>query len=223
MKGILKSSEAKDILFQSQLKKEDLKRIWDLCDRNDDPKIISPKGFLRRNEWILCFHLITYAKKGFPVPQVLPPEIEAFLKSYKEANLRTTDSFSSGRPSAPVQSYGEPQSFSMGNSQTFPQQRPGDSFYSNSSGNPPPITVINSASVSPIPANSSNQMMSMNSTTVTSQPEQQSKAQPGMMSQDSLNELEDVIKAYEIISKKYSDEVDSFQSEIKKKSAKREK
>lgn len=126
-----------------------------------------------------------------------------------------TDSFASGRVPVASQSFVDQASLSSTNSQSYSQQRTGDSFYGAPTQSPPPMTAINATPVATIPTHSST---SLNNTTASTVSDQPTRPQSSMMGQESLSELQDILQAYEVLSKKYADEVDIFQQEMNKKS-----
>ena len=201
MVGILRASEGKDILIASQLPKSDLKRIWDLCDRVDDKTLAGPKGFLRKQEWILCLHLITYAKQGFPIPGVIPQEIEAYLNNYKEMNLKPQAGF--GNNSV------------IQNSSYTATQNPLDSSSNNTSRTN--TQTPNTSGSQPQNYQNFNSTSTTIREPVSLQPQTTSLGQTNSQTignnTKSLEVLERVVKAYEVLSKKYSDEVENHTSE----------
>jgi len=76
-KGIMTQLEARDILMKSNLHTMTLFRIWSLSDTGD-------KGSLDKADFILALHLIAMAKRGIPMPRILPRKFEKFLKEYKK-------------------------------------------------------------------------------------------------------------------------------------------
>lgn len=67
-KGFIGGDQAIEIMGQSGLEKTDLERIWTLADNGN-------KGKLNLDEFAVAMHLIYRKLNGYPVPNVLPPEL----------------------------------------------------------------------------------------------------------------------------------------------------
>ncbi|KAI2470551.1 hypothetical protein F4781DRAFT_390623 [Annulohypoxylon bovei var. microspora] len=67
-KGFIGGDQAIEIFGQSGLEKIDLERIWTLADNGN-------KGKLNLDEFAVAMHLIYRKLNGYPVPNVLPPEL----------------------------------------------------------------------------------------------------------------------------------------------------
>ncbi|KAI1444922.1 hypothetical protein F5Y02DRAFT_388032 [Annulohypoxylon stygium] len=67
-KGFIGGDQAIEIFGQSGLEKLDLERIWTLADNGN-------KGKLNLDEFAVAMHLIYRKLNGYPVPNVLPPEL----------------------------------------------------------------------------------------------------------------------------------------------------
>ncbi|KAI1393205.1 uncharacterized protein F4822DRAFT_383842 [Hypoxylon trugodes] len=67
-KGFIGGDQAIEIFGQSGLEKPDLERIWTLADNGN-------KGKLNLDEFAVAMHLIYRKLNGYPVPNVLPPEL----------------------------------------------------------------------------------------------------------------------------------------------------
>lgn len=67
-KGFIGGDQAIEIFGQSGLEKMDLERIWTLADNGN-------KGKLNLDEFAVAMHLIYRKLNGYPVPNVLPPEL----------------------------------------------------------------------------------------------------------------------------------------------------
>ncbi|KAI0378731.1 hypothetical protein F5Y04DRAFT_261465 [Hypomontagnella monticulosa] len=67
-KGFVAGDQAIEIFGQSGLEKTDLERIWTLADNGN-------KGKLNLDEFAVAMHLIYRKLNGYPVPNVLPPEL----------------------------------------------------------------------------------------------------------------------------------------------------
>ncbi|KAI0880810.1 uncharacterized protein GGS22DRAFT_174269 [Annulohypoxylon maeteangense] len=67
-KGFIGGDQAIEIFGQSGLEKTDLERIWTLADNGN-------KGKLNLDEFAVAMHLIYRKLNGYPVPNVLPPEL----------------------------------------------------------------------------------------------------------------------------------------------------
>lgn len=67
-KGFIMGDQAIEIFGQSGLEKIDLERIWTLADNGN-------KGKLNLDEFAVAMHLIYRKLNGYPVPNVLPPEL----------------------------------------------------------------------------------------------------------------------------------------------------
>ncbi|KAI1134895.1 hypothetical protein F5Y05DRAFT_396828 [Hypoxylon sp. FL0543] len=67
-KGFIGGDQAIEIFGQSGLEKSDLERIWTLADNGN-------KGKLNLDEFAVAMHLIYRKLNGYPVPNVLPPEL----------------------------------------------------------------------------------------------------------------------------------------------------
>ncbi|ETS06490.1 hypothetical protein M419DRAFT_23223 [Trichoderma reesei RUT C-30] len=67
-KGYIGGDTAIEIFGQSGLEKPDLERIWTLADHGN-------KGRLNLDEFAVAMHLIYRKLNGYPLPNVLPPEL----------------------------------------------------------------------------------------------------------------------------------------------------
>ncbi|KAI1773667.1 hypothetical protein F4818DRAFT_452727 [Hypoxylon cercidicola] len=67
-KGFIGGDQAIEIFGQSGLEKPDLERVWTLADNGN-------KGKLNLDEFAVAMHLIYRRLNGYPVPNVLPPEL----------------------------------------------------------------------------------------------------------------------------------------------------
>ncbi|KAI1372993.1 hypothetical protein F4677DRAFT_430669 [Hypoxylon crocopeplum] len=67
-KGFIGGDQAIEIFGQSGLEKNDLERVWTLADNGN-------KGRLNLDEFAVAMHLIYRKLNGYPVPNVLPPEL----------------------------------------------------------------------------------------------------------------------------------------------------
>ncbi|KAI0097098.1 hypothetical protein F4814DRAFT_126239 [Daldinia grandis] len=67
-KGFIGGDQAIEIFGQSGLEKPDLERIWTLADNGN-------KGKLNLDEFAVAMHLIYRKLNGYPIPNVLPPEL----------------------------------------------------------------------------------------------------------------------------------------------------
>ncbi|KAK9461871.1 uncharacterized protein V1516DRAFT_673201 [Lipomyces oligophaga] len=67
-RGFVSGQTAVEIMGQSQLPRTDLEKIWTLSDPED-------RGRLNRSEFSVAMHLVYRRLNGFPVPDVLPPEL----------------------------------------------------------------------------------------------------------------------------------------------------
>jgi len=73
--GLLSGTESVGILTKSGLTQDVLGVIWNLADDDKD-------GSLTSKEFCVAFHLIIcISKRGMPVPQTLPPALNAFLQN----------------------------------------------------------------------------------------------------------------------------------------------
>jgi hypothetical protein len=207
VKGLLRAAEAKNILMQSGLEQGQLKQIWELCDRSEDGQPGSGKGFLKRNEWIVCLHLISYSKKGWPLPKILPPELENFMANYSQLRMQSEQGFGSqsfiggsnpslhnsislNQPTTPTYQ----QSTVIGMNDSVVQR-------ANTIGTTAPGTTMASSGSLP-----SSQIIKANTL--------QSVDRVDMTALTSL--LDRVLKGYDILAKKYSDETDTFQETFSK-------
>lgn len=217
MKGLLRASEAKNILLQSGLEQLQLKQIWDLCDRSTDPSGQGTgKAFLKRNEWMVCLHLITYSKKGWPLPKVLPPELENFLSNYSQSRLMSESGIGSNsyiNPNAPSMSNSYHNSTSLTNKEPLSYNQStviGDSTHITRT-NTLPVMQSSIANNGPVIARY-----------------QAPVAAPVAPAQSQdlsviMSLLERAIKGYEVLGKKYSDETETFQIESKKLSLEKQR
>lgn len=191
--------------MQSGLEQSQLKQIWELCDKAEEgTQPTSGKGFLKRNEWIVCLHLITYSKKGWPLPKILPHELEQFLSNYREVRMQSEQGFGS-------HSY-----INLGNSQ--------GSLSQSYSLNQPVAPSYQSTALTDVsqvqrantgPSSISNDAYGTNMGMINSQVIRSTTAQSGDVT--ALTSLLDrVIKGYELLAKKYSDETDTFMETFSK-------
>ncbi|RFU81762.1 actin cytoskeleton-regulatory complex component, partial [Trichoderma arundinaceum] len=67
-KGYIGGDQAIEIFGQSGLEKPDLERVWTLADHGN-------KGRLNLDEFAVAMHLIYRKLNGYPMPNVLPPEL----------------------------------------------------------------------------------------------------------------------------------------------------
>lgn len=67
-KGYIGGDQAIEIFGQSGLEKPDLERVWTLADHGN-------KGRLNLDEFAVAMHLIYRKLNGYPLPNVLPPEL----------------------------------------------------------------------------------------------------------------------------------------------------
>ncbi|KAH6610334.1 actin cytoskeleton-regulatory complex component [Trichoderma cornu-damae] len=67
-KGFIGGDQAIEIFGQSGLEKPDLERVWTLADHGN-------KGRLNLDEFAVAMHLIYRKLNGYPMPNVLPPEL----------------------------------------------------------------------------------------------------------------------------------------------------
>ena len=208
MKGLLRAAEAKNILMQSGLEQGQLKLIWELCDRNEEGTVSgSGKGFLKRNEWIICLHLITYSKKGWPLPKVLPPELEGFLANYSQMKMQSEQGFGS-------QSFINMNNSSASFNQSYSQGQPMGAGYQQPTALAD-SAVIQRATTQPVMPISTN----VNSSGSLPNSQVINRAQTLTNSADVtalVSLLERVVKGYEVLGKKYSDETDNFLESLNK-------
>jgi len=180
--------------LQSKLDQTYLKAIWDLCDRAEDG---SPggKSYLKRNEWIVCFHLITYCKSGYPLPKTLPAELIDFLNRYNQTKLQAEHGISSASIIQPN-----------------PNMTSSSSNY-NSVG-PAPSTIIGQSTIINQQPNLVNRAVSL--------PTPGAPGQSGQeVNPEVISFIEKVIDSYKVLSKKYSDENSEYlQESLKNASAK---
>ena len=80
--GLVTGAQAKQLLGRSGLAKPVLRAIWDLADVDRD-------GCLNLGEFVVASHLISRAKAGVPLPQMLPPELAAWAAG-ADARVRTS-------------------------------------------------------------------------------------------------------------------------------------
>lgn len=196
----MKTSEAKTMLSQSNLETSTLKVIWDFCDRgetNFPTQTNQGKGFLRRHEWILCLHLITYVKRGYPLPKILPPELESFLVSYQNTNLQSEQGLSS-------------KSYQVNTSYSNPNQSFQSTVDPNQSYNSQSTNLFNQSAVKNSIAPTDPYLRAG------SQPIPNSTAVEKQDLSKYLALLERAAKGYEVIGKKYSDETEQFIQSIQK-------
>lgn len=148
--------------------------------------------------------MITYSKKGWPIPKVIPSELESFLLNYSQINMQSEQGIGS-------------QSMILGNSQasfnnSYSLNQTATASYQQSTVLSDPINIqrANTAPTGvagqvPIPGSSSSIV----------QPVKPTAAQSADLT--ALTSLLDrVIKGYELMSKKYSDETDTFQESLAK-------
>jgi hypothetical protein len=207
-------------LSSSGLEKNNLGLIWRLCDRPIESGTTG-KGFLKKNEWIVCLHLIFYGKKGFPIPQVLTKEIEEFLLDYSDANMVQEQAFSSNTNTNPNNFMSNRDSISVQQSnqyqtqQPVPAQRETLGLQNPYSGNILPKEYTQAA-----PENNSRNVQAP----VRSEPLDFASAfkKIDLSPDDVINLLEEMVQSNSTNAQKYNDETDNFNSELKKINAEKD-
>lgn len=76
-KGLITGLEAKELFSRSNLPREALFTIWNLCDPET-------RGCLDKAEFIVAVHLMALVRNGMEVPTVMPAPLDLFLKNYKK-------------------------------------------------------------------------------------------------------------------------------------------
>lgn len=207
VKGLLRASEAKNILLQSGLEQQQLKQIWDLCDRSEDASGQGTgKAFLKRNEWIVCLHLITYSKKGWPLPKVLPPELENFMSNYSQSRMQSEHGISRDsfiNPNLSTTSFSNQPSWAQS------QKEPYSHHQSTVIGDSTSILRTNTQPVMPTT------VISNTGDSIRTQ-SQRDVAPPSQDLTVIMSLLDRILKGYEVVGKKYSDETETFLEQSKK-------
>lgn len=203
--GTLKAREARDILRASSLPKDILYKIWYLCE-GKKPNEERGKGFLVRNEFIVTLHIIRKTKLGYPVPEIIPKNIEAFSKEYAETQMGNTANVSGKNLPYSGQSSGN----FTGTGRTSSKQYSGSA---DQQGSTAPKQVEVQVFRRPLP-----QLETGNSQVVTLI-EEEFKEDP----QEIVKSMREFMSQTRLLSKKYSEEMVEFKETMTKMAALRTK
>jgi hypothetical protein len=159
--------------------------------------------------------LISYGKRGYPIPQVLTREIEAFLVEYSEVNMVQEQAFSSNNSQNPNNFMSNRDSISVQQAnqyqpqQPVPPQRETLGLQNQYTGN-----ILPKEYTQPAQENNSRNAQAP------------AKAEPlnfgsafeniGLSPDELIKLMEEMVQSNSTNAKKYSDETDNFNSELKK-------